>query len=188
MIMGMSFLRNTYTLMNFGKWVNSNSNQDPFIQMLSVTNVQAAHNDFVQARLGGVDSTGDPKYALLPASQEQHSPVSAEEKKEEYQEMILSRWPYIFVGCLIFVILVVAFVIWRCCCRKRRLAKKKAAEQAKEVNLEVMMGDRNASSVHMMSPGLKSYDEFPRHSYDTYGSTKHESFAHGYGGGYGGHA
>lgn len=182
-IMGMSFLRNTYTLMNYGKWVDSNSNQDPFIQLLSVTDVQAAHNDFVKVRLGGVDTTGASQYALLPASQQQHSPVSAEEKKKQYEEMILSRWPYIFVGCLVFVILVAAFIIWRCCCRKRRLAKKKAAEQAKEVKLDVVMGDRNASSAHMLET---KFDNYPRHSYDTYGSARHDSYVQQHtGAGYG---
>jgi hypothetical protein len=50
----------------------------------------------------------------------QHSPVSEEEKKKKYQEMILSRWPYIFVGCLVFVCLITGYCIWRCCCRKGR--------------------------------------------------------------------
>jgi hypothetical protein len=55
----------------------------------------------------------------------QHSPISDEEKKKKYQEMILSRWPYIFAGCFVFVLLVIGCCIWRCCKRRRaRLAKK----------------------------------------------------------------
>ncbi|KIK69756.1 hypothetical protein GYMLUDRAFT_151197 [Collybiopsis luxurians FD-317 M1] len=120
MIMGMSFLRNVYAVMNYGDWIDGGSSADPYMQLLSTTNLQAAHNDFVQVRMGGVDTTNDSKWALLPADQEQHSPVSAEEKKKEYQEMILSRWPYIFVGCLVFVLIVTGIIIWRCCCRKGR--------------------------------------------------------------------
>lgn len=48
----------------------------------------------------------------------QHSPVSEEEKKKKYQELVLSRWPYILTGCLVLIIIVVGLCIWRCCCRK----------------------------------------------------------------------
>jgi flagellar biosynthesis/type III secretory pathway M-ring protein FliF/YscJ len=75
--------------------------------------------------LDGKDVTNDSAYQLLPSDQMQHSPVSAEEKKKKYQEMILSRWPYIFVGCLVGVILIIALIIWRCC--KRRRARRAAA-------------------------------------------------------------
>lgn len=44
-----------------------------------------------------------------------------------YQEMILSRWPYIFVGCLAFVLIVIGLVIWRCCVRRKRQRELKAA-------------------------------------------------------------
>jgi len=126
MIMGMTFLRNVYTLMDFGDWVDNTSNDrgDPFIQLLPLTDRNAAHADFVQVRLGGVDTTGSSQFALLPASQQQHSPVSAEEKKKKYEEMILSRWPYIFVGCLVAVALLVGCIVWRCCCRRRRRANR----------------------------------------------------------------
>lgn len=120
MIMGMSFLRNVYAVMNYGDWIKGGSSSDPYMQLLPTTNVQAAHSDFVTVRMGGMDTTGDSQWDLLPSSEEQHSPVSAQEKKEEYQEMILSRWPYIFVGCLVFVLIITGLIIWRCCCRKGR--------------------------------------------------------------------
>lgn len=187
MIMGMSFLRNTYTLLNYGDWVQGNQS-DPFIQFLSVTNLQAAHNDFVQTRLGGVDTTGDPKWALLPTSQMQHSPVSAEEKKKAYQEMILSRWPEIFVGCLVFVLLVAAFIIWRCCCRRRRMAKKAAAarneikgpfgSEQQPNTVYVPLEHRTASP----APSQKYGGDFPRDSYqhDPYANQYHNNGGYGY--------
>jgi len=121
MIMGMTFLRNAYALLNFGDWVDNSSGDrgDPYIQLLPLTDPAAAHADFVNARLAGIDTTGSAQYALLPADQQQHSPVSAEEKKKKYEEMILSRWPYILVGCLVGVILIVALIVWRCCCRRK---------------------------------------------------------------------
>jgi len=126
MILGMGFLRNTYTLLDYGNWVDvsSNDRSSPYVQLLPVTNVTAAVADFITVRLGGVDTTGDPQYALLPTSQMQHSPVSAAEKKQKYQEMILSRWPYIVAGCLVFLLLLIGFIIWKCCCR-RRVKKKR---------------------------------------------------------------
>lgn len=118
MIMGMSFLRNAYTLLDFGDWTHGAGTGNPYIQLSSMTNSVQAQNDFVQARFGGNNSLSDPKWALLPPSQMQHSPVSAAEKKKLYQEMILSRWPYILVGCLVFLLLLIGLCIWRCCCRK----------------------------------------------------------------------
>ncbi|KAJ7079760.1 aspartic peptidase A1 [Mycena belliarum] len=132
MIMGMTFLRNAYTLMDFGDWIDSSSvdRGDPFIQLLPLTNVAAAHAGFVKQRLAGVDTSGASQYQLLPASQQQHSPVSDSEKKAKYEEMILSRWPYIFVGCLVAVALLVGFIVWRCCCRRKGKQGKAAAGAA----------------------------------------------------------
>ncbi|KIJ62530.1 hypothetical protein HYDPIDRAFT_176370 [Hydnomerulius pinastri MD-312] len=130
MILGMAFLRNTYTLINFGNLVQGGSNSNnPYVQLLSLTNEAAAVQDFIQVRTNGQNLINSAQYALLPASQEQHSPESAAEKKAQYEEEVLSRWPYILAGCLVFVILLVSYCVWRCCCRRKRLAKKKAAQQ-----------------------------------------------------------
>ncbi|KAJ7029306.1 aspartic peptidase A1 [Mycena alexandri] len=110
MIMGMTFLRNAYALMDFGDWVDGASvdTGDPYIQLLPLTDATAAHADFVKVRLAGM----------------QHSPVSAEEKKKKYEELVLSRWPYILVGCLVGVALIVGLIIWRCCCRRGKGRQK----------------------------------------------------------------
>ncbi|KAJ7758112.1 aspartic peptidase A1 [Mycena maculata] len=127
MIMGMTFLRNAYALMDYGDWVDDSSidQTDPYIQLLPLTNLATAHADFVNVRLAGVDTTNSSQYALLPASEQQHSPVTAAEKKAEYEEKVLSHWPEILVGCLVFVILIVGCLVWRCCCRRRRPAGRK---------------------------------------------------------------
>ncbi|KZT19519.1 acid protease [Neolentinus lepideus HHB14362 ss-1] len=127
LILGMAFLRNTYTLLDFGDFVKDASTDpgDPFVQLLPLTNNASAHTDFVQVRLNGVDTTGDAAHALLPASQMQHSPETEGEKKKEREEEILSRWPYILVGCLAFVLLCVGLCVWRCCCRRGKGVKGK---------------------------------------------------------------
>ncbi|KAI6124124.1 aspartic peptidase domain-containing protein [Pisolithus croceorrhizus] len=100
MILGMAFLRNAYTLINYGNLVEGGSNSNkPYIQMLPLTN------------------------------QEQHSPETAEEKKQQYEEEVLSRWPYILVGCLAFVFMLIGCCVWRCCKRRRM---RKLAERQKQ--------------------------------------------------------
>jgi hypothetical protein len=106
--------------LDFGNWIKDKPTDTghPYIQIASVTNAANARDDFIKTRLSGVDTTGDAKWQLLPKEQMQHSPVSEEEKKKKYQELVLSRWPYILTGCLVFVLIVVGLCIWRCCCRK----------------------------------------------------------------------
>ncbi|KAF8630946.1 hypothetical protein AX17_005303 [Amanita inopinata Kibby_2008] len=127
MILGMNFLRNAYALLDFGDWTDGTSDNraHPYIQLMSVTHADAAKKDFVQVRLNGQDQTGDPRFALLPESQMQHSPVSEEEKKKKYQEMVLSRWPAIFVGCFIFTVLLVGSCVWKCCCRRGKDGRRR---------------------------------------------------------------
>ena len=83
-------VRNAYTLFDYGDWVNESSNDrdDPYIQLLPTTNKTSAHNDFVQVRLNGVDTTGSASQALLPADQGQKSPISEAEKKKMYVTIV----------------------------------------------------------------------------------------------------
>ena len=99
------------------------------MQLLPLTNVNDAHSDFVKVRLNGQDTTGDPSKSLLPADQGQHSPESAEEKKQHYEEMVLSRWPYILTGLPhVFLLLCIGLCVWRCCCRRKRRSRKTKGE------------------------------------------------------------
>jgi len=62
MILGMAFMRNVYVLFDYGNLVASSTKpSDPFIKMLSVTNVSNAHLSFVNVRLGGIDTTGSQR-------------------------------------------------------------------------------------------------------------------------------
>jgi hypothetical protein len=113
-------VRNFYTLFDYGNFVEDSSNDrvDPYVQLLPLTNPTTALADFISIRLNGTKSSSSN--VLLPASQESHSPVSASEKKQHIEGAIARNWPYIFVGCLVFVASVVGCCVYRCCCRRRR--------------------------------------------------------------------
>jgi hypothetical protein len=115
-------------LYNFGSWIDNGTEDHPYIQMTSLVNPVVARSEFVQLRLAGQDTIStDSRWAILPAEQLQKSPVSDEEKKKKYQEMVLSRWPYILLGCLVFTVLSIGFCIWKCCCGRN---KKKWSEKS----------------------------------------------------------
>ena len=111
-------VRNTYSLFNFGEWANGNSKADPYIQLSSITDTALAKKDFINIRLGGTDTTSSSRWTLLPADQQQHSPIPSGEKKKLQQEKILSRWPYILSGCMLLVLISIGLCIWKCCCRR----------------------------------------------------------------------
>jgi hypothetical protein len=121
----MSFMRNVYTLMDFGDFVDGTSNDRgaPYIQLVSVTDKASAHADFVKVRLNGTDTSGDSSKALLPANQGKSSPESEEEKKQHLAGKVLRQWPYILIGCLAFVALLIGLIIWKCCCRRNKKPK-----------------------------------------------------------------
>ena len=78
-------VRNAYALFDYGDWVSGSSNdrEDPYIQLLSITDKTKAREEFVQIRMNGVDSSGEPGHALLPSDQCKKSPLSPGEKKKQ---------------------------------------------------------------------------------------------------------
>ena len=70
-----SSVRNTYLFIKFGDFIDGSniSVADPYMQLLSVTDPAAAHTDFINVRLGGVDKTG-PQPSLLSVKKAKHSP------------------------------------------------------------------------------------------------------------------
>jgi len=125
-VLGMSFLRNVYAYIDFGKFVKGGTfKYDPFAYIMPTTDKAKAHSDFVQARMGGVDVSGDSAHVLLPADQGQKSPIPESEKKKQLQAKIFSRWPYIFLGCFIFVLMLVGFGIWKYCKKRKERREKK---------------------------------------------------------------
>jgi hypothetical protein len=176
-------VRNAYTLLDFGDFVDSATldTGDPFVQLLPLTNAAQARQDFINQRLNGVDTTGSPQYYLLNTSSMQHSPESAKEKKEHEEELVLSRWPEIFVGCLVFVLLLISLVIWRCCCsRKARWGPgKRRAMRAEAKALRHSNKKLSASGI----AGAPSYQ--PLHDPNSQSQVNLQPMGASGGGGYG---
>jgi len=147
-ILGMAFLRNTYTYIDFGNFVKGKSSYDPFVRLLPITDRGAAHADFVKVRMNGIDVSGDAAHALLPPSQGKTSPESAQEKKQHYEARVLSHWPYIFLGCLVLVLSLVGCCIWRCCRRRRA---NRETQLNKELGLREA-GDKNSAYWPIQDP------------------------------------
>ncbi|SRR5258707_5261202 len=83
-------VRNAYTLLNWGDFVDQTSaaRGTPYIQMEPMTGQSQAHKEFVAARLGGVDTTGDPQWKL--SSHQQSSPVSKGERVQHIEAFVSS--------------------------------------------------------------------------------------------------
>lgn len=118
---------------------SSKDQVDPYVQLLPLTDKASAHADFVQTRLGGVDTTGDSAHVLLPASEAKSSPQSDAEKKQQLEGKVLRQWPYIFLGCLAFVAIVVGFAIWKCCCGRNKGKHSCCAGRTRERKAQSLM-------------------------------------------------
>lgn len=141
------------------------------MQLLPLTNVNDAHTDFVKSRLNGQDTTGDASQSLLPADQGQHSPESAKEKKQHYEEMILSRWPYIAAGCIVFLLLSIGLCIWRCCCRRGKRSRKAKGGVLPAQDSSYMPLHDPGSSVSLQKLDRNSYSG--NHNHGGYGAGGH---------------
>lgn len=148
-------MRNTYTLLDFGNFIESTTNEkdSPYVQLLPLTNVAAARADFISVRLNGQDTTADPSKSLLPAGQGQSSPESAKEKKQHYEEKVISRWPYILLGCLVFVALCIGLIIWKCCCRRKSKKSKTTGLLPAQNSNYAQLNEPNASTVSLHQMG-----------------------------------
>ena len=157
--LGSIIVRNTYTLLDGGSSIDDSVDQvDPFVQLASITDPTAAKQDFIKLRLGGnASALSDPKYALLPANETQHSPVLSGEKTKELEEKVLSRLPYILLGSVIFLALITGFCIWRCCCRgkDRKCCKRKPKNLPSNDPRVFIPGTGNISYVPLENRSMK---------------------------------
>ncbi|KAI0358431.1 acid protease [Trametes cingulata] len=121
-ILGMAFLRNAYILMSFGDFVDGSLTKagEPFVQLRSLTDPAEAHEDFVQLRLGGVDTTGSQ--TLLPPNDDEDDNtqvmMTSAEKLKPYLPWIISAT--VLTG-LLLMFGVAYFFVWRSGRRYRRL-------------------------------------------------------------------
>ncbi|KAF5360512.1 hypothetical protein D9756_004880 [Leucocoprinus leucothites] len=113
LVLGMAFMRNVYTLFDYGDFVlganTTDEDKDPYVQMRSITDPHQAHLDFVQVRLGGIDTTGTQR--LLDAPRSRRSPVVY---------YIIAA-----VVVVVVVIVIVACIVWN---RRRRRLREMTQE------------------------------------------------------------
>ncbi|KAJ3553824.1 hypothetical protein NP233_g12559 [Leucocoprinus birnbaumii] len=130
LVLGMAFMRNVYTLFDYGDFViganTTDGDKNPYIQMLSITDPHegppplnfnlistltknsTAHRDFVQTRLGGIDTTGSQH--LLPPPAPKKSPVV--------------YYVIAAVVVVVVVIVVIGCIFWNR--RRKRIARQDA--------------------------------------------------------------
>ena len=103
-------VRNVYLLINYGDFVDGTTNKaPPFAQLLSLTNAAAAHLEFVQARLDGVDTTGMQVFTDQPVS----SPAASNNDGRQTRMIVIYG---VIAGSLILVF----FTVTACIIMKRR--------------------------------------------------------------------
>jgi hypothetical protein len=104
MILGMSFLRNAYLLTDYGDFLEGTTNKgNPYIQLLSITNDSTkTHADFVNVRLGGVDTTG-----TTPLTSAKATPTDSSGSSNFFTQ---HRNLIIIVGCAVGGLLLLAVI------------------------------------------------------------------------------
>jgi hypothetical protein len=106
-------VRNVYLLIDYGDFVDGTTNKaPPYGQILSLTDVAAAHSDFVQTRLGGVDTTG---MQVFTADRPVSSPAASNNDDRQTRMVVIYG---VIAGSLILVFFIVtAYIIMK---RRRR--------------------------------------------------------------------
>ncbi|EJU05291.1 acid protease [Dacryopinax primogenitus] len=122
MILGMAFLRNVYSLFNYGDWIDSNMDQqyEPYVQLLSITDPTTAANEFHQVRSGSSASGG-----LAQASLDLSTTPASSQTVNSTLDWIKSHLYIVIPAAVGAVILVVLLIIGCCICCRRRNAKSK---------------------------------------------------------------
>ena len=110
MLTNLHTVRNSYTLIDYGDFLDgTSSTADPYIQLLATTELTEAHQDFVNVRLGGKD---DQSWQLLPTP----TSVSTPKAESPFVRKIKYYWP-IIAGVAGFLLLT---LILSCLCVRRR--------------------------------------------------------------------
>jgi hypothetical protein len=111
-ILILAVVRNVYLLINYGDFVDGTTTKaPPYAQILSLTDAAVAHSDFVQVRLGGVDTTG---MQVFTAGRPVSSPAVSVNDGRQTKTIVIYG---VVAGSLILVFIFTAYIIMK---RRRR--------------------------------------------------------------------
>ncbi|KAF8496886.1 aspartic peptidase domain-containing protein [Russula emetica] len=124
LILGTSFLRNVYLLVDYGDFVDGsvNTTADPYVQLLSVTDPTAAHADFVNVRLNGHqtnNSTPSHTVEALRAKPKSNNSGSNNNLKGAF---LKEKIPIIIASSIGGALVLIGLVA--VCCSRDRLGKR----------------------------------------------------------------
>lgn len=103
-------MRNAYLLINYGDFVDGTTTKaPPYVQLLSVTDPTAAHQDFINMRLGGATPTDGQMFAT-------DTPDAVPYRDEWKMRAIIVG--SVMGGCAFLLSLVAVYIIWRRRCRR----------------------------------------------------------------------
>jgi len=109
-------VRNFYVLINYGDLVvGTTSKADPYVQLLSTSNDSSLlHQEFVQVRLNGVDTTGQ-QTILTPDTSANLSPSSSSDSSDNTKKILI----YAGIGVGALVVLLLLGYLLSCMCRRK---------------------------------------------------------------------
>ncbi|KAH9858732.1 aspartic peptidase domain-containing protein [Lenzites betulinus] len=112
-VLGVTFLRTAYILMNFGNLVGGAQTQpaQPFVQLRALVTPAEAHDNFVQQRLDGVDTTG--QQTLLPVPIKDQTVAVAQTAAQKIHPYLPEIIIASVLGGLLLLFAVAYFFIWR---------------------------------------------------------------------------
>jgi len=153
-------VRSAYMLVNFGDFVDGRQDKvaDPYVQLLPTTDdLTEAHNDFVQVRLKGIDSTKDQ--SLLDT----FTPSGPPDAKAANSDGGFSSWLdkhktiLIAVGASIGGLLLILLVALCFCRRRRANFKQKGGKRGRFMQGVPVGGKGGYKQVHDHVPPAASY-------------------------------
>lgn len=99
-------------LINFGDFVDgaAQSVGDPYIQLLPLTDPAEAHADFVQVRMGGVDSSSS--FHLLPAVVSPNDSNDDDGSDSGSSDNIKKYLPYIIAGSVAGGLILISLILY----------------------------------------------------------------------------
>lgn len=124
MILGTSFLRNVYLLINYGDFVDGNTNTTaaPYVQLLSTTNPASAHADFLSARLNQTAAAPTSHAPADHAAIADASSTSSSASKNVKSAFMKEKIPIIIASSVgVGLVLLGVFVLL---CTRNRISKR----------------------------------------------------------------